>query len=243
MFYKKSKHEGELMLVAQNLHKSFQKTSVLQGVSFALKKGEIAIFLGDSGAGKSTLLRILSGLETLDEGECFLDGYPVKAKNSLIGLVFQQYHLFEHLNMEENITLALMLKQKKDKGEAIKIAEYWLSRYGLFEKRYESVQVLSGGQKQRLALARTLALNPEVLCLDEPTSALDPKLRTSVVECIIELAQEGKTLLLTTHDMALVSRLPATVFFMKSGKITEQGSYKEIQQHPDRYPCIHQFIA
>lgn len=234
------------MLEVCNLHKVLGEVFVLQGVSFSLQKGEIGVFLGKSGGGKSTLLRMLNCLENWDAGECFLDEVRIDKKTvhkeHKMGMVFQHYHLFENLSVEKNILLALTQKQKKSKKEAQEIASSLLSHYSLFEKKDVPVQCLSGGQKQRLALARTMALNPDVLCLDEPTSALDPTLRGQVAKDIIDLAKQGKMILLTTHDMAFASLLPAKLFLMQSGVIVEQAFYEQVKNAPLRYPLLSGFM-
>ncbi|MDE3056304.1 MAG: amino acid ABC transporter ATP-binding protein, partial [Verrucomicrobiota bacterium] len=214
------------MLQVRNLCKSIQEKKILHDLHFSLSLGEIGIFLGKSGVGKSTLLRVLAQLENYESGSITLDQKPLTQKNAGlgVGMVFQQFNLFEHLNVEENITLALVHHKKLSRQEAQKIAWGLLERYGLLDKRNSRVSTLSGGQKQRLAIARTLALDPKVICLDEPTSALDPHLTQQVAGFIEELAAENRIILLTTHDMALVTRLQARLFLLDAGSFAEVAS-------------------
>ena len=231
------------MLEVRNLYKKHQEISVLKGISFVLEKGEIGILLGKSGAGKSTLLRVLTSLEKMDQGECLIDGISLSEKKAYnIGMVFQQWHLFEHLNVEENILLALLHAKKKNKEEAGKIVRQLLAEYNLLDKKSVSVATLSGGQKQRLAIARAIALDPDVLFLDEPTSALDPKLSSTVAEYIIALAKQGKSILLTTHDIPFASQLPAKLFLIEEGQIIEEGSFEQLQADPSSYPFLWHFL-
>ncbi len=210
------------MLKIKKLTKTFKEKPILQGLDMEINHGEIGIFLGGSGAGKSTLLRILNHLETYDSGTLTLDEQPLNAKE--VGMVFQHFNLFEHLSVEENIILPLVKCQNKDKSEAKIIANDLLKHYGLADKAHSYPSQLSGGQKQRLAIARTLALNPKVICLDEPTSALDPKLTAQVATYITELAKENRIILLTTHDTHLVKLLQGKLFLLENGKITETKS-------------------
>jgi glutamine transport system ATP-binding protein len=225
------------MLKVSHLSKIFQGKPILNDLNFEIGEGEIALILGGSGAGKSTLLRILNHLESYEAGSIsFLN------KNHAVGMVFQHFNLFEHLNVEENITYALTLCKKLPKKEARQIAAHLLCRYGLQDKRAFSVSQLSGGQKQRLAIARTLAMDPQVVCLDEPTSALDPNLTNQVAEFIRELALEKRTVILTTHDLGLIDQLDGHLFLMEGGLIVEKGSKKEMIAHPSLYPKLQAFL-
>lgn len=194
------------MYQVKNLHVK----NILKGVDLNLKAGEIAILIGSSGAGKSTLLKTLNGLMQLDEG-------TISSAN--IGMVFQDYHLFDHLNARDNIALPLIKVKKMDKEAAHAKANELLADFGLGEKGDAYPRQLSGGQKQRLAIARAIAMEPEVLCLDEPTSALDPTTTLQVIEMIRNLGKKGYALLISTHDMSLVSELKGTVYRMEKGKI------------------------
>lgn len=234
------------MLTVKNLKKKIGLKTLLNDVSFELPKGQIGIFLGGSGVGKSTLLRVLNHLETYDSGEFALEGEPLNLskanKEHTMGMVFQHFNLFEHLSVLENITLSLVKLQKKSKTEATQIAKDLLISYGLEAKIHDSVHKLSGGQKQRLAIARTLALNPRVICLDEPTSALDPLLTNQVIHYISEMANQGRTVLIATHDMNLVKKLEGTLFLMNEGQIVERVSISQYHKNPQNYQLVNQFI-
>lgn len=205
------------MLKIENLTKTISGKVIMNGLNFEIDHGQIAIFLGGSGVGKSTLLRILNNLEPYDSGIFTLDGLPLAKKS--IGMVFQHFNLFEHLSVEDNIILPLMKCQNKPKAEAKGIASKLLAHYGISDKAKVRSSRLSGGQKQRLAIARTLALNPKIVCLDEPTSALDPKLTAQVASFIKELANEGRIILLTTHDLQLIEMLEGELYLLEDGKI------------------------
>lgn len=221
---------------------AISKRPILPSISFQLKKGEVGIFLGKSGVGKSTLLRILCGLESYDRAEIVLDGNEIHPSAHSIGMVFQHFNLFDHLTAEENITLALIKVQRKPKGEAIAIAKKLLDHYELQDKAHIKAYRLSGGQKQRLAIARAVALDPAVLCLDEPTSALDPKLTSQVAYFISEMAQEGKILLIATHDLTFLSNLQGIIFLLEKGQIVQQVSTAEYTMNPTAFPLLGQFL-
>ncbi len=235
------------MLEIKNVSKKFGNKTILDHVSLKVQKGEIAVLLGASGVGKSTLLRILNNLETPDSGSFYLDGKPLDLNNvnqtHTVGFVFQNFNLFDHLTVEENITLALEKALNKTKKEAREIALKLLEHYGLSDKAKSYPNDLSGGQKQRLALARTLALKPKVVCLDEPTSALDPMLTAYVANIIQELAKEGYIVLVATHDTSLLERLHCTIYLMKDGKIIETAPSSELAKSPNSYRQIKNFIA
>ena len=199
------------------------------------------IFLGPSGVGKSTLLRILNQLDKHDEGSISFDEKPLD-KKCTIGMVFQHFNLFEHLTVEENIIFPLKKSQKKTHDEAAHAAATLLIRYGLTEKRNAQIQTLSGGEKQRLAIARALALNPEVICLDEPTSALDPERTSEIVSYIQELALDNKIVLITTHDTSLISQIQGTLFLMQSGQIIEKTETLKYFSAPESFPFIKAFL-
>ena len=225
------------MFKAYHLSKEIKGKKIINEISFELGYGQIAILLGESGVGKSTLLRVLNGLEDRTTGYFLLDGKSLVPHD--MGMVFQNFNLFEHLTVEENITLALIQGKKLTKKEAIKVAEKQLERYGLLLKRNESVHRLSGGQKQRLAIARTVALNPKMICLDEPTSALDPRLTEHVASSIRELAGEGRIVLLTTHNPKLLEQLDATIYYMENGTIAATTHTSQLHQNPK----ITQFLS
>lgn len=234
------------MLKINNFKKAYGSKKVLDNISVEVPTGSIAVFLGESGVGKSTLLRVLNGLESLSSGSASLEGKTVDLENinmtHQFGMVFQQFNLFSHLNNKHNITLALEKSLKKTKEEASKIADQLLKKYGLQDKADKYPAQLSGGQKQRLALARSLALRPKVICLDEPTSALDPMLTNSVIDSISQLANDGLTVLIATHDVAILSKLDCTIHLMDKGKIIESATSAEIQNNPSEYPKITDFI-
>ncbi len=235
------------MLNIKNVTKKYNDKTILNDVSLQVNKGEIAVLLGSSGVGKSTLLRILNNLESVDNGSFSLNNVPLDLKKvnqtHTIGFVFQNFNLFEHLSVEQNIMLALEKSLGKTAKEAHAIALELLEHYGLADKAKAYPSDLSGGQKQRLALARTLALKPQVICLDEPTSALDPLLTAHVAKIIQELAHDGYIVLVATHDTSLLERLNCTIHLMKNGKIIESATSKELDEHPRSFEHIRKFIA
>lgn len=235
------------MLVIKNLSKKFNGHVILDNVNLEVKRGEIALLLGESGVGKSTLLRILNNLETADSGTVSLDGKIIDLamvnQSHTVGMIFQQFNLFDHLTVQENIALPLEKVLHLSKPEAQKQAQFLLTLYGLENKAHVSISQLSGGQKQRLAIARALALQPKVLCADEPTSALDPLLTQFVAKNLQELAQQGLTVLVASHDISLLSDLQCTIYLMKAGKIVESASSDEFQAHRNNYPLISSFVA
>lgn len=235
------------MLEIKNVSKQFGQKKILDSVSLDVGRGSIAVLLGASGVGKSTLLRILNGLESYDSGDILLDSQRVDTasvhKHHTVGMVFQNFNLFEHLTVEHNITLALEEVQKMNKKDARTLAHKLLAHYGLEDKAHAYPADLSGGQKQRLALARTLALKPTVICLDEPTSALDPLLTAYVAQTIQDLAKDGYIVLVATHDTTLLERLACSIYLMKQGHIIETASSADLAQHPDKFPALKKFIA
>ena len=235
------------MLHIKNVSKQYGKKIILDDVSLSVKKGEIAVLLGASGVGKSTLLRILNNLETVNTGSFELDGKPLELslvnKTHTVGFVFQNFNLFDHITVEQNITLALEKALGKSKKEAHATAIKLLEHYGLDDKATAYPADLSGGQKQRLALARTLALKPKVVCLDEPTSALDPLLTAHVATIIQELAKDGYIVLVATHDTSLLERLHCTIYLMKQGKILETAQSEQLHKNPESFGQIKNFIA
>lgn len=228
------------MLTIKNLSKTFQRR-VLDNVSLSVKEGEIAFLLGSSGVGKSTLLRVLSGLEIPDAGSIEYNGSPLTDQHT-VGMVFQQFNLFENMSVERNITFALEHVAKLSPEEAKKRAHALLNKYGLLDKATLSVHKLSGGQKQRLAIARTIAMKPSILCLDEPTSALDPLLTNSVAQAIRDLAQEKYVVLVASHDTSLLKHLDCTIYLMQDGNIVQAAPSKEFFQQEDRFPLIKEFV-
>lgn len=234
------------MFKVNHLSKTIRNKKILNDLNFEVDHGKIAIFLGGSGVGKSTLLRVLNNLESFDTGSFFLDGSPINPadvnRTHTIGMVFQHFNLFEHLTAEDNIILTLTTCKGIDKKEAEHIAEKLLKRYELLDKSKSKISNLSGGQKQRLAIARTLAVDPKIICLDEPTSALDPRLTGQVAKFITELAAENRIVLLATHDMNLLERLDGHLFLMEEGSIIENGSKKECFANQADRPKLQNFL-
>lgn len=235
------------MLSIKNLSKQFGSKKVIDDVSFSVPQGGIAILLGASGVGKSTLLRVLNNLETIDAGTIRLNEKPLNLASAntehMCGIVFQQFNLFPHMTVLENITFPLEKTTNVSSQQAHKIAKQLLKRYDLLDKKDTYPSQLSGGQKQRLALARTIALRPRILCFDEPTSSLDPLLTSHVAQTIQELANDGYIILIATHDTALLDKLHCTIYLMDNGKIVETAESQDLAHHPNNYPRISKFIA
>lgn len=235
------------MLKINQLTKIFGTKKILNNLSFTVQKGEIAVFLGSSGVGKSTLLRLLNNLESVDSGAISLDDKELDLaiinKTHTVGMVFQHFNLFDHLTVEQNITLPLEKVVKKNSSEAIKIAHHLLQRYGLLDKKNKYAFQLSGGQKQRLAIARAIAMEPKIICLDEPTSALDPVLTSYVANNIQQLATDGYIVLVATHDTDLIAKLNCTIYLMSEGNIIETAQSERLRENPDDFPKIKKFIA
>lgn len=229
---------GEILEI-DNLTKSYDGNVILNNISFKLKKGEVVVVLGPSGCGKSTFLRCINGLETIDSGEIRLDDARIdnnKAElpkiRQRIGMVFQSYDLFPHKNVLDNITLAPVKVQKRNKKEAEEEALLLLDRVGLKNKAKSYERQLSGGQKQRVAIVRSLIMHPEILLFDEVTAALDPEMVREVLEVILELAKEGKTMLIVTHEMEFARAVADRIIFMEGGNIIEESTPKEFFSNP-----------
>ncbi|BBU33221.1 amino acid ABC transporter ATP-binding protein (plasmid) [Burkholderia sp. THE68] len=213
-----------------DIHKSFGSNHVLKGVSFEIEKGEMIAVIGASGSGKSTALRCIDRLETIDQGQIEVCGIRVddpKVDLHLlrreVGIVFQSYNLFPHLTVEENIMLALRHVKKMSRDEARRIAMNVLEQVGLGQKADAYPEQLSGGQQQRVAIARSLAMSPKVMLFDEVTSALDPQLTGEVLRVMEDLAADGMTMLLVTHEMAFAKRVADRIIYMHQGKVWEVG--------------------
>lgn len=229
------------MLQIKNLSKKFGATAVLHNISCDIAAGTIGVFLGSSGTGKSTLLRIVAGLEGHEQGELVLNGKSLAAYD--VGMVFQQFNLFENLTVLENITFSLVEgKTRLSLPEATERAKSLLVHYGLLDFAHRYPDELSGGQKQRLAIIRTIAQKPSVICFDEPTSALDPLLKSSVARTLLELAQEGYILLVATHDIQLVEQLRCMIFLMRSGSIVQVASSSDFAADPNNFSEIKKFM-
>ncbi|SFR75192.1 amino acid ABC transporter ATP-binding protein [Anaeromicropila populeti] len=227
------------MIETKNLKKAFGSISVLNGISEKIEKGEKVVIIGPSGSGKSTFLRCLNLLETPTSGEIWFEGNQINGPKTNInrlrqkmGMVFQQFNLFPHLTVKENITLAPVKLKLMSSQEADKKAVELLKRVGLPDKADAYPKQLSGGQKQRIAIARALAMNPDVLLFDEPTSALDPEMVGEVLELMKELAEEGMTMVVVTHEMGFAREVATRVMFIDEGIIKEQNTPQEFFDQP-----------
>lgn len=227
------------MLSIKNLSKHFHGKLILDNVSFDVQPGEVVVLLGKSGVGKSTILRILAGLESIETGTITIDDASLSTQK--VGMVFQEFNLFPHLTVEQNITLPLEKIAGKTQAEAKEIADSLLAKYELTAQAHVMPKGLSGGQKQRVAFARTLALQPQIICCDEPTSALDPMLTSKVAQEINSLASQGLIVIVATHDTELIKQIKSTIYLMKSGKIIETSTSQEIAENPDKFPFIKNF--
>ena len=239
----------EPLIKTVGLEKSFGSLKVLKGVDMELQKGEVLSLIGPSGSGKSTLLRCLNRLEEPTGGKIFFEGEDITAKGinmeihrQKMGMVFQQFNVFPHMTVAENITMAPVLLKKKTKEEAMEKAEALLERVGLLDKKNEKPGRLSGGQKQRLAIVRALAMEPDVMLFDEPTSALDPEMVKEVLEVIKNLVAEGMTTIIVTHEMAFAREISSRVLFMDQGVILEQAPPDQLFAHP-QHPRTQEFLS
>jgi len=245
------------MLSVKDVHKRFDRLEVLRGVSLDVKKGEVVVVIGPSGSGKSTLLRCINCLEKIDQGEVRFEEEIVgmlpgkhglkedSRKNiarlrSSMGMVFQQFNLFPHMTVLENVIEGPVTVKRMNRSEAVAIADRLLEKVGLQDKRDVYPNQLSGGQKQRVAIARALAMEPRMMLFDEPTSALDPELVGGVLAVMKELAVEGMTMIVVTHEMGFAREVGDRVIFMDEGKIVESGSPEEIFSKPceERTRCF-----
>lgn len=229
----------DVILSVDKLVKRYGDNSVLDGVSFQVHRGEVIVVLGPSGCGKSTLLRCLNALEPIQGGEIRLHGQRVDstakdltALRQQIGMVFQSYELFPHLTVLNNICIAPVQVQKRQREEVTEEALQLLERVGLREKQNAYPRELSGGQKQRVAIVRALCMHPEILLFDEVTAALDPEMVREVLDVILDLARQGKTMLIVTHEMGFARAIADRVLFLDNGGIVEQGSPAEFFDHP-----------
>ena len=228
------------ILHIKNLSKCYGDTKVLKNINISVKKGEVVVIIGPSGCGKSTLLRCLNGLEEIQEGEVLLDDQVVNpnkknlSKNrEKIGMVFQSYDLFPHLTILQNVTLAPIKVKKRNRREVEKEALELLERVGLHSKKDDYPRQLSGGQKQRVAIVRALIMHPEVLLLDEITAALDPEMVREVLDVVLDLAKEGRTMVIVTHEMQFAKAVADRVTFLEGGKIVEEGDPKKLFEKPE----------
>lgn len=228
------------ILKVEHLKKSFDKHMiVLNDISFSIKKGEVVVILGPSGCGKSTFLRCLNKLEDIDAGTLSLNGQSYENEKKgvhlireKVGMVFQSYDLFPNMTIINNLLLAPCKVQHRDKKKVKEEAEKLLERVGLLEKMNEYPRQLSGGQKQRAAIIRALLMNPEILLLDEITAALDPEMVREVLQVVLELAKEGMTMVIVTHEMEFAKAVGDRIIFLDKGKIIEEGSPEEFFDQP-----------
>ncbi len=233
----------------QDVRKSFGQVEVLKGVSFSIDKGQVVAIVGRSGSGKSTMLRCLNGIETVSSGTIDVAGHRLDASGKhvldlrrAVGMVFQSYNLFPHLTVEENIRLAPRIVRKLPEAQITAIVERVLRQVGLLEKRDAYPEQLSGGQQQRVAIARSLAMEPEVMLFDEVTSALDPELTREVLRVMEQLAESGMTMVLVTHEMEFARRVADTTIFMHQGRVHEAGPSAEVFGAP-KTPELQQFLS
>ena len=233
------------MIDVKNLHKSFGNHEVLKGVNEHIEKGEKVVVIGPSGSGKSTFLRCLNLLEEPTGGEIIFEGQNITAKDTDInlvrrrmGMVFQQFNLFPHLTVRENIKLAPVMTDEEADKRALEL----LARVGLPDKADSYPAQLSGGQQQRIAIARALAMNPDVMLFDEPTSALDPEMVGEVLEIMKELADDGMTMVVVTHEMGFAREVATRVLFMDGGNIVEQNEPNEFFANP-QHPRLKDFLS
>jgi len=241
-------------LVVEDIHKSFDDLSVLRGVSMQAHEGDVLSIIGASGSGKSTLLRCINLLELPDAGEIRVGGEPIKFTSrkgqrvpadtkqverlrSRLGMVFQSFNLWSHMNVMQNVTEVPVQVLGVTKAEARERAEHYLQRVGLWEKRDTYPAYLSGGQQQRAAIARALAIEPRVMLFDEPTSALDPELVGEVLKVISDLANEGRTMILVTHEMKFARDVSTQVIFLHEGQVEEKGTPKQVFYNPASDRC------
>jgi len=223
----------------KNIYKNYGSLEVLKNVSLKVGQGEVVVVIGPSGSGKSTLLRTINGLETVQSGEVYVNDIAVHASEAnlhkarqLTGMVFQQFNLFNHKNVLENVTMGPIHVQKKSRKEAEEIAKNLLAKVGLPEKASVYPSKLSGGQQQRVAIARALAMHPQVMLFDEPTSALDPEMIAEVLEVMKGLARDGMTMIVVTHEMGFAREVADRVVFMDDGMILEEATPKEFFSNP-----------
>jgi len=247
-------------LEVKDLHKRFGPLEVLRGVSLAAHEGDVISIIGASGSGKSTLLRCINFLEVPDAGEIYLQGELIRTKKrrdgsivpadrsqvdrarTQLGMVFQSFNLWTHMTVLENVIEAPIFVQKRPKPEVISEAEALLAKVGIADKRDQYPSHLSGGQQQRAAIARALACHPQIMLFDEPTSALDPELVGEVLRVIRQLAEEGRTMIIVTHEMVFAGEVSSHVVFIDKGRIEEQGPPERILADPDSERC-RQFLS
>ncbi|MFC2645209.1 MAG: amino acid ABC transporter ATP-binding protein, partial [Veillonella parvula] len=226
------------MIKLENVHKSFGKNEVLKGINLHIKQGQVVVIIGPSGSGKSTVLRTMNYLEEPTSGKVIVDGMDLSDKKKLndvraeVGMVFQNFNLFPHMTVMENLTLAQTKVRKTSMEEAKKIGQALLDRVGLADKANAYPDSLSGGQKQRVAIARALAMKPKVMLFDEPTSALDPEMVSEVLDVMKSLAEEGMTMVIVTHEMGFAKKVADRVLFVDGGLILEDNPPERVFDAP-----------
>lgn len=229
--------ENQPLITVKDLHKSFGPHDVLKGIDLEVNEGQVVSIIGSSGSGKSTLLRCLNTLETFDSGEVLINGDPIgtipsKKLHTTVGIVFQNFNLFNHMSVLQNCVVPQVKILKKTKEEATAYAMQLLEKVGMAPFSSKNAQTLSGGQKQRVAIARALAMRPAALLFDEPTSSLDPEMIDEVLAVMQDLAKEGLTMVVVTHEMSFARDVSDTVIFMDGGVVLESGSPEDIFEHP-----------
>ena len=241
--------KGEKLIEVKGLEKHFKHVEVLRGINIDICKGDVVAVIGPSGSGKSTFLRCLNLLEEPTGGQIVFEGVDITSKETKIdqmrqkiGMVFQQFNLFPHMTVKQNITLAPVKLKLMTKAEADKKALELLERVGLPDKAAAYPKQLSGGQQQRIAIARALAMNPDVMLFDEPTSALDPEMVGEVLEIMKELADDGMTMVVVTHEMGFAREVANRVLFIDEGEIKEQNNPKDFFEHPEN-PRLKEFLS
>jgi polar amino acid transport system ATP-binding protein len=229
---------AEAIIQIKNIHKHFGECHALQGVSLDVKKGEVVVVIGPSGSGKSTLLRCINRLEEFDSGSIIVDGIPLEGAKNInlvrteVGMVFQQFNLFPHLSVLENISLAQRIIRHRSKKEARDVSMKLLEKVGIPEKAEMRPPQLSGGQQQRVAIARALAMNPKIMLFDEPTSALDPEMIQEVLDVMLSLAKEGMTMVVVSHEIGFAKAAADRAILMDGGKIIEEAPPKALFENP-----------
>lgn len=241
--------DEEPIVQVKDVFKTFHTVEALRGVSAHVRRGEVLVIIGPSGSGKSTLLRCVNGLEKVDSGHIIIDGVDITDRKvdlneirAEVGMVFQQFNLFPHLTALENITLAQKVVRKRSEEEAREIAHGLLAKVGIPEKADSYPSQLSGGQQQRVAIARALAMNPKIMLFDEPTSALDPEMITEVLDVMLDLAQEGITMMVVSHEMGFARAAADRIIFMDEGQVVEEGRPEKFFHSPE-HQRTRQFLS
>mgnify|MGYP005835050281 FL=1 len=228
----------DAIIQIRNVYKSFGHVEAVNNVSLDVNRGEVVVIIGPSGSGKSTLLRCINHLEAIDRGTIIVDGIPLNSKTNInrvraeVGMVFQQFNLFPHLTVMQNITLPQLVVRKRSQEEATRIATDLLEKVGIPEKANNYPGQLSGGQQQRVAIARALAMQPKIMLFDEPTSALDPEMIKEVLDVMLDLAKEGMTMVVVSHEMGFVRAAADRIVFMDMGRVVEETTPIDLFENP-----------